>query len=138
MQDFGKIVSLTDDLAQVSIQPHGGCENCGMKAACAPGENTQLLWAVRPPDKPLKVGDEVVVEVKPQVKVMGSALVFIFPLAGLFPGYFAGYELSGGSNDYGVLGAFGGLVLFFALVRLIDRFAGRKAGLKPMITQVLR
>ena len=134
MRDFGRIISLRGDSAQVSIQPHGGCEKCAMKNACVPGESTQLLWALNP--KEGKVGDEVVVELKPKVKVLGSTLVFIFPLTGLFLGYFLGWRL-GGSDDYGVLGAALGIAVFFLLVRLIDKFVGGKKSLKPVIIHIL-
>lgn len=135
MQDLGKIVLIEGETAQVSIQPHGGCENCALKPACAPGENSHFLWALNP--KGGKIGDEVVVELKPRAKILGSALVFILPLVGLFSGYFAGEGLSGSIHG-GVLGAVIGLIVFFGLVRFFDRLAGSRKELKPVITQVLK
>lgn len=134
MRDLGKIVNLSGDMAEVSISPHGGCENCVLKSSCSPGETTRLLWAQNPGVG--KVGDEVVVELKPEVKVFGSALVFILPLIGLFIGYLIGISW-GGNSDYAVLGALIGLVVFFGLVRLVDGFLSKKHNLKPTITQVL-
>jgi sigma-E factor negative regulatory protein RseC len=134
LRDFGKIIDIKNDTAQVLIQPHGGCGNCSLKGTCATNEDAHLLWANNP--KSGKIGDEVVIELKPEVKIFGSALVFILPLVGLFLGYLAGDKL-GGNTDYAVLGAIIGLVLFFGLVRLIDKLLGDRSALKPVITHVL-
>ncbi len=135
MRDLGKITAIEGDTAQVSIQPHGGCESCALKGTCSPGESSHTLWALNP--RGGDIGDEVVVELKPQTKVLGSALVFIMPLAGLFLGYFIGAGLSG-SVDGGVVGAALGLAAFFGLVRLIDKAVGGRRELKPVITIVLK
>ena len=134
MYDQGQILSLKDEMAEVTIQPHGGCESCGMKSACTPEGSTLKLWASNP--KGAKTGDVVIVELKPEIKLFGSALVFIFPLAGLFLGLILG-KMIGGSDGYGVVGAFAGLILFFAAVRLIDKILSRKFKLTPVITKIL-
>ena len=77
----------------------------------------------------------MVVELKPEVKVFGSALVFIFPLAGMFIGYFLG-SLWGGGKDYPVLGALLGLVFFFLIVRLVDRLLSKNNKIKPVISHI--
>lgn len=134
MRDFGKIIAIKNEMAQVLIQPHGGCGNCSLKGACAVNEDSHLLWAINP--KSGKIGDEVVIELKPEIKVFGSALVFILPIIGLFMGYLTGEKL-GGNTDYAVLGAIIGIALFFGLVRLIDKLIGNRNTLKPVVTHVL-
>lgn len=121
-------------MAEVSIQPHGGCSKCSMKSACSPDGSSLKLWAANPGGA--KPGDIVIVELKPEIKVMGSALVFIFPLAGLFLGYFIG-GYWGGSDGYGILGATAGLLLFLGLVRLIDKALSRNHNLMPVITKII-
>ena len=134
MYDQGQILTLKDNMAEVTIQPHGGCGNCAMKSACTPDGKTLRLWASNP--KGAKIGDSVIVELKPEVKLFGSALVFIFPLAGLFLGLFLG-KMLGGSDGYGIIGAFAGFILFFMVVRLIDNILSRKYKLIPIITKII-
>ena len=134
MNDLGRIIETSENMARVAIQPHGGCASCQMKGTCAPDEKTHLLWAVN--DNAGKVGDEVVVELKPQIKIFGNALVFIFPLIGLFLGYHLGSEY-GKTQDYAVLGSIAGIIVFFIIVRIIDKYLGNKSNLKPTITHVL-
>ena len=135
MRDLGRIVTCQGNMAQVSIQPHGGCKDCALKSSCSPGESTHTLWALNP--KEGKAGDDVVVELKPEVKVFGSALVFIFPLIGLFIGYFLGSSWGGG-KDYSILGALFGLGVFFLLVRLIDKFLSKNKKMKPVISHIFK
>ena len=134
MHDLGKTTALNGETAQVSIQPHGGCESCEMKSACKPEENVHLLWALNSIGG--RIGDEVEVELRPQIKVFGSLVVFIFPLIGLFIGLLVGTQI-GSENVYGVVGALIGLVLFFFVVRFIDKSIGGRRGLKPVITRIL-
>lgn len=134
MNDLGRIVETSGNLARVAIQPHGGCASCQLKGTCAPDEKTHLLWAVN--DNSGKVGDEVVIELKPQIKILGNALVFIFPLIGLFLGYYLGQKF-GKTQDYSVIGSLAGIIIFFLLVRIIDKYAGKNQNLKPTITHIL-
>lgn len=134
MQDMGHIVEKSGEMARIAIQPHGGCSSCALKGSCSPDENTHYLWARN--DKNGDVGDEVVVELKPQVKIFGTALIFIFPLLGMFAGYFIG-DRAGGNQDASIVGALGGLVLSFIIVKIIDRYVGGKSRLQPAVTQVL-
>ena len=134
MYDQGQIISIRDELAEVTIQPHGGCSKCSMKSACSPDGSTLKLWAANP--RGARPGDIVIIELKPEIKILGSALVFLVPLAGLFLGYFSG-EYWGGSDGYGILGAIAGLMLFFGLVRLIDKALSRNSNLSPVITRII-
>ena len=134
MRDMGRVTACEGNMAQVAIQPHSGCEDCALKTSCSPGESTHTLWALNP--KMAEVGDEVVVELKPEVKVFGSALVFLFPLLGIFAGYFIGGKLGGDNIDYRVVGAVLGLVLFFFIVRVIDKLLSKKREMKPVISHV--
>ena len=135
MQDLGRITEKSGSMARVAIQPHGGCSNCAIKGSCSPDENTHYLWARN--DKNGGVGDEVVVELKPQVKIFGTALIFIFPLLGMFAGYFIG-DWAGGNQDASIVGALSGLVVSFIIVKVIDKIIAGKSQMMPAITQVLR
>jgi positive regulator of sigma E activity len=92
------------------------------------------MWALNP--LKAKVGDEVVVELLPSSKILGTTLIFIFPLTGMFLGYLTGAYFIGG-RDYPVLGSVLGLVCFFLLVRLWDKVLSKKRKFQPEITEVL-
>ncbi|MBL7191361.1 SoxR reducing system RseC family protein [bacterium] len=134
MKDLGRIVALQDELAQVAVVPQEGCAACALKDSCTPTSGSHHLWALN--RKNGNIGDEVVVELQPSVKIMGSALVFIFPLIGLFLGCIIGYFL-GKSQDHAVAGGVIMLIASFFIMRKIDSVLARKKNLKPVITQVL-
>jgi len=136
MRDIGRIIEKAGNMAKVAVMTDGGdCQNCAMKGACAPEGAVHNLWAVN--DKGGEVGDEVAVELKAKIKVFGTALVFIFPLMGLFSGYFIGYK-GGGNQDYAVVGSVMGLVLFLVIVKFIDKTLQKKRNLKPTITHIFK
>jgi len=136
VRDLGRIVAKAGNMAKVSVRPEGGeCESCALKSSCAPEGNIHYLWALN--EKGGEVGEEVTVELRPKVKIFGTALVFIFPLAGMFLGFFAGYS-GGGSQDYGVVGAALGLVLFMMILKIIDKEMRRRQNILPKITHIFK
>ncbi len=134
MRDLGKIIEIKGNQAKVSIEPHEGCQKCSLKDACSPDNNSQQLWALNL--KNGQIGDQVIVELKPALKVFGNALVFIFPLLGLFLGYFAGYSIAC-NQDYAVVGSVLGIILFFIILKIIDRWLSGKQNIKPTITHIV-
>ena len=121
-------------MAQVNITSQDECAACALKGSCNPTGEGRVMWALN--NKGGEVGDEVVVELKPSVKVMGSALVFIGPLAGLFGGCLLGY-VGGKTQDYAVVGGLSGVIFAFVIMRIIDRKLYKKSNLRPIITRVL-
>jgi len=134
MQDLGRIIEISGGSAKVAVQPHAACGGCALEGKCAADASERLFWADNPQNG--RVGEQVLIEVKPQAKILGSAVIFLLPIAGLFLGYLLGFVF-GRSTDYGVIGATVGVAAFIILVRLIDKFLARKSSLKPVITHIL-
>jgi sigma-E factor negative regulatory protein RseC len=127
-------VAIEGEKAKVQVKPQNGCSTCALKENCFTGESMPTLWALNPHGA--KVGTQVVVELKPQVKILGASLIYLFPLLGLFLGYYLAERIWGG-RDYPVLGAIVGLVVFFIALKFIDGLFSKKRGLQPVITSIL-
>lgn len=134
MQDLGKIIETSGDMARVSVRPNSACGSCAMHDKCMQDNVERTMWVSNPQNG--KTGDQVLIEIKPEMKLIGSAFVFLMPLAGLFLGYAIGY-FAGKSSDYGVIGGISGLILFTLFIRAIDKFLMKKGNLRPVITQIL-
>jgi sigma-E factor negative regulatory protein RseC len=133
MHDIGTIIAVQGEKAQIKITSEDGCAKCALKDSCHSGENIPTIWALNP--KNGMVGNQVVVELRPQAKILSATLIFILPLLGLFFGYFIAFAIWGG-RDYPVLGAFLGLVIFFGAVRIFDRLLSKNREMQPMVTHI--
>jgi len=135
MEDIGVVVRLKDKYAVVEIEPRSFCSSCKHKTVCSispEGEKRQVNALNFINAQP---GDTVRIEMDPKNTILSAFLIFIFPVIGLFIGYFSGEWLGKG---HGVWGAVVGLICFFLLVRLFDYMLGRRAKFQPTITTVLK
>ena len=123
MIECGVVVSTKDGFATIRMQKGDACKDCNICESY--GEGFRSIEAVN--DVGAEIGDQVEVEIKSSNLLKYSFLVFIFPVLMMIGGYFAGISLikNGGSNeDYGILGAFTGLLLSFVLIKVIDKALG--------------
>jgi sigma-E factor negative regulatory protein RseC len=105
----------------------GGCGHCNNEGGCGSGTLTKLFCSSKPRhfrvrnEVCAKVGDEVQVSVPDGVLLRGAMKLYVLPLILLLAGGIAGGGLADepSSRDaYAVVGAIGGLLLGFVLVRL--------------------
>jgi len=120
--DLGIVTSVQGKAITVEIVKGGGCKACGLKGLCGTDNNPIIMHFDT--DDSYQIGDKVIVSVSAGVRVLSSLIVFIFPLLAMFGFYFAGrcYTTESGS----ILIAFGGLLLAFGIIRILDKRIGRK------------
>ncbi|MDZ7271456.1 MAG: SoxR reducing system RseC family protein [candidate division KSB1 bacterium] len=126
MREYGQVVAVDGDRAQVKVVRGDKCGECQVCRAFGEGggimEARNRIGAA--------VGDLVEVEVSPKTVVGHSMLLFIVPLVFLMLGYVLGRALpwpaTGGAEMRGILGAFLFLTLSFFLVRAYDRWYARR------------
>ena len=118
----GLVSAVSGRTATVVIQAGEGCDKCGL---CTRISSTRMVVDAVVRDR-VSVGDRVRVVIKPGMIIGSAALLYIFPLAGLVAGYFAGRSVFGpgppGKDElYPALSA---IVCFFAAfvpIRLYDK-----------------
>jgi sigma-E factor negative regulatory protein RseC len=134
MRDIGTIISLAGDKAQVRVTPQEGCSTCALKETCASGDNIPAIWALNPNNA--KVGANVVVELKPTMKIFSAFSIYLIPILGLFLGYYLTDKIWGG-KDYPVIGAVLGLIASIIMVKFIDTLYSKKRTMQPVISAIL-
>ena len=87
-------------------------------------------------DNPLDAnkGDQVTVRLGEGRKIAGTAIVFLTPILGMLVGLFLGMSNYGSGG--GVIGAGVGIALGLVVLRLVDRWLGRRSTFRPRITSI--
>jgi sigma-E factor negative regulatory protein RseC len=140
MSRLGYVIDTTGERATISTSRRGVCEGCNERSTCAfdlaLGKDKPVQVVARNPIG-ARTGDFVEFDLPGHTELKVSLLVWIVPLAGLVAGAVVGsnlHEALGLSRDPGtLLGAFAGLAIAFALLRLYDRRAAKDPRLVPRI-----
>jgi sigma-E factor negative regulatory protein RseC len=141
MEETGVVIGKTDRKAQVRIERSEACEGCHACSTIAK-EGRYLVTEV---DDAVgsETGDIVRIRTEGAGPVQAGALLFLFPLAMLFAGFFAGSSLApavGLTASAQTVGIVLGAAFFFAAFGILSLFtkkskATREA--KPTIVEIL-
>ncbi|MBS3949289.1 MAG: SoxR reducing system RseC family protein [Peptococcaceae bacterium] len=121
MRQFGEIVELRGDIAQVRVVQHSACANCHQK--CGLAHEMKDIYVEAKNIIHAKPGEKVTLELQDTDVLTAAFLVYVAPLIFLFTGAIYGSQALG-SEIYGLwLGLFG----------LGGSFVAIKYGLEPML-----
>lgn len=126
VEDIGTVIAIDGRQITVEICKSGGCQSCGLRGLCGSGKTSLVLNFET--DESYKIGDKVKVSVSPGVRVLSSVLVFVFPLLALFGFFILGRSFL---NELGaILLGFGGMVIAFLIVKLLDKLIAKHINFK--------
>ena len=120
--DVGIVTAVNGNRITVEISKGGGCKSCSMKSLCGT-DNKSIILHFDSTER-YKIGDKVNVSVTSGVKIISSVIIFVFPLLALFGFFLIGRNFT--TELYSILIGFGGLILAFGIVRIIDKYIGKK------------
>jgi positive regulator of sigma E activity len=120
-EDIGLVTSVSGNRITVEIPKGGGCKSCSMKGLCGSDNKPVVLYFDT--DGQYQVGDKVNVSVSSGVRILSSVIVFVFPLLALFGFFLIGRSFMTELNS--IIFGFGGLLLAFAVIKLLDKCIGK-------------
>jgi len=132
MREVGTVCSVSGDTAKVAIRPGDRCGQCG---GCAEDGSGRMALTVRAP-RPVKAGDQVVVEFGPRHLTWGIVVAFVVPMIGLVAGVLLGQARPWarlGKDLSSALYGFALLVASFGTAAAVDRLFGKRAWPPPRI-----
>jgi len=134
MEEIGVVTEVRNGEVQIEIDPSNMCGACAMKEACQLGNDSvkRHLWARNLAGA--QIGDLVQIKLEEGKAVFSAFMIFIVPLIALAVGYLLARPFGEG---WGVFGAFAGIGFGLLLVRLIDKYFGRKHNFQPFVIRVL-
>ena len=121
MRQFGQIVELRGDQAQVKVVQHSACANCHQK--CGLAHEMKDIYVEAKNIIHAKPGDNVTLELQDTDVLTAAFLVYVVPLVFLFAGAIYGSQTLG-SETYGLL---------FGLLGLGGSFVVIKYWLEPIL-----
>jgi sigma-E factor negative regulatory protein RseC len=133
MEEQGTVIAIEHNKAIIRVEGSDGCQTCHCKEFCMiSGDGSVRITA----DNPLgaKDGDLVTVTLSEGRKIIGTAIVFLTPLIGMFLGLFIGSSQS--SPAGGVFGAIIGIAVGLGFLWLLDRWFAKRSTFRPRITSI--
>jgi len=131
MQENGIIIKVEGSDAFVEVAGED-CKTCAAKAFCTGGEK-RIVQAENKTGA--KVGDKVILEIPQKGFYLSLILVFLVPIILLCGGFFIFNRLLGEAVS-GLIGLLL-LILWFIILRFIDRRQRKNIRLKPTIIQII-
>ena len=101
--------------ALVSIVIRGECSSCKAQKTCCDGVGDPTGEVEVKFNDDIKEGDEVNIDIKPQLRILTSIIIFLIPVVFLFAFYFLGFTLFK-SEGIATLFSFLGLGISFLLI----------------------
>lgn len=142
IEEQGRVVSFEPGSAWVETVRRSTCGSCQARAGCGQALLTKLGAGARQgylrvlTDRPLKVGDNVVIGLPENAVVTASLLMYLFPLCGLFLAALAA-DAVGLAEAWVILAALFGLVLGFVGVRWYAWRQRANPDLQPRVLRLL-
>lgn len=137
MEEIGKILKIENMFAYVEVQKGSECKACSAKESCPDSaqEGYKIIKAKNSINS--NIGDKVLVECKPSISLISSFLIFVMPVLFAVGGYFLGVLFFGDKPEYKpVLFSIGSLILYFLLLRYIDKtYISKRPDFIPVISQ---
>lgn len=140
MKEIGRVLNLSGDKATVVFKGSAGCEGCSI--GCSARGEERFIEAIN--EAAAKPGQFVIVRFEESSLLLGSSVVYIFPLIMFILGYLllsqaaTMMNLAQFSQTAGIFGAFSFLALAFYIVSLLSRkgiFSSKK--FTPVVEKVI-
>lgn len=139
MEENGIVTAAADGSATVRMTASPACDGCGQASLCHPGTGTERTLTVRDPLK-TRPGDLVSVLLPGRGVWAAVGLVYVWPLALLLLGAWAGYALGGGGDGAELVSAGGallGLAAAFGALKALRPWYEHRALFRPVISAVV-
>jgi sigma-E factor negative regulatory protein RseC len=134
MNGTGRVVSIDNGKAQISMTASESCAGCAIRNQChSASSNTRTVTVVNAMNA--RPGDTVVFEVDPSRVVMSAVLVLIMPLILMIAGYLVAEQFADGIIP--IIAAFVCFGISFLLIKIIDRAVSDKTSFYPVITEII-
>jgi sigma-E factor negative regulatory protein RseC len=148
LEESGIVVSISKDMAEVSVTPQSACGNCGASGGCG----TSLIASLFPErssrfkvKNPLnaQIGEQVTIGLRESALQSASLMLYLIPLAGLIFGAMGGIYLSehvfhSPSELLSILLGFTGLGAGFILVKYLVQYGRGLGGYQAEIIRIKR
>ncbi|NQT27279.1 SoxR reducing system RseC family protein [candidate division KSB1 bacterium] len=136
MREPGEIIRVEQDKGVVRLNPHGGCDKCGLNGVCHTTGSSKRELQLSVGQENFTPGELVEIETAPGGVITAAFLVFILPLILSITAYML---VSGRSDSegYAILAFLVTFALSELLIMGIDRVIGSKQFFQPRIVKRL-
>ena len=135
MEETGKVVEIAGSLARVELSATDACATCGAKFMCRSGSRgSSTTLASNEPGA--KLGDLVRIEVDPRQSLLTGLMLFILPIVIFVAGLLV-TRLMIRHEAYAVLGGLVFLILYFVLLKRVERWLVERGLFRAQIREVV-
>ena len=135
IKEIGNIVETRDGQATIQVIGGSQCHYCAAKTACTPlGTNVHIMQV--PVKNGFQAGDYVEISFEPSSRMTSVVIVFLLPLFFMITGLALAAIYYPDSERMAVFGSFGGLLLGFAVVWILNKVIGRSSRFDPVLKKI--
>ncbi len=134
-KETGKIIELNAGQASIQLLQSENCSQCSVNSACSGfGAGARIIRL--PVDQTFHVNDEVELSFESSTHLTSAVIVFLMPVFFMIAGLAFAVIRYGQSDKFAIAGTFGGLILGFILVWIINKLLAKKAVWNPIIRKI--
>tara|TARA_R110002072_G_scaffold43340_15_gene121833 strand:+ start:333 stop:809 length:477 start_codon:yes stop_codon:yes gene_type:complete len=147
LTETGRVVGVEADALWVETIRRSTCGSCAAQKGCGHGllnsisEGKRGYIRVLPGEHPVdhyQVDDQVLISIPEEVILRGSFIAYVLPLSGMLAGALGAVNWLPGNEDLlSVLGAIGGLLLGYSVVRWHGIRHRRDPAFQPVLLRVI-
>ncbi|MCX8014443.1 MAG: SoxR reducing system RseC family protein [candidate division WOR-3 bacterium] len=135
MQEIGKIIEITGDIARIEITPSGGCVHCSQFKLCNPfGENKKVIELKNTLDA--KIGDTVKIEIPEKAQALSIGLVFGLPVVLFMLGLVIGNYYR--NEKLGAIFGGCGFALAIGILKIVDNRLRKKGAHLAKLKEIVK
>ncbi len=134
--EVGWVKAIEGGYAVIRLRAGAQCGRCGAKMVCAAGKGLDRELKI-PNQLYARVGDQVEISYSESSRILQAFLLFILPIFFLLAGYAVARSLYG-TEGAAAIGAFLGLLLSLALLRVLNRVAEKRQAYLPRMVRIVQ
>ena len=135
MEETGKVIGISDDMARVEVLRKKLCRKCPAETFCRSGEG--MLRSIEAKNKiSARIGDTVKIKISSSRIFKSALLVYILPIV-IFLSVIAAAQVLLNSQGLSIVLGFCAIALFFMLIEFVDKKIGRSKCLIPTIKEIV-
>lgn len=134
-KETGKILEIEQGQASVELFQNDNCNHCGAQTACSVLGGGHRI--IRMPIGPTyHVNDLIELSFESSTRIASAIIVFLLPVLTMVFGLAISVIKYGDTNKAAIFGSFGGLLIGFVLVWLINKLLAKKAVWNPVVRKI--
>ncbi len=134
-RETGQIVEIKNGWAGIRLTQGEQCSHCAVKGACSSIGSGERVIHTRV-DSSFRVGDHIELAFESSTRIASAVIVFLIPVFFMIAGLAVAAISFGDAEKPAIVGSFGGLILGFFIVWVVNKIVSKKKAFTPILRKI--